>query len=444
MSTFLLLGRTGDIIAVLPFLKAEADAGNKPTLVVSEEFASVLDGVSYVNVAPFDGGVHLIREAFEWAKERFPEVKSLQVTGSVKDVEEITYKPAGKARATATSFIKEMWSIAGHLKDWDNVWPLTFDQRSPDREAKLVDLVKPQKNPKGGRPRKERPFILVACHGTSSPFPYAGLLMEVLRLKFSGQFDVVELPQAERIYDLLALYERAHCLVATDSAPLHLARAVPTLPVIALTNDRPILWNGSPWLPQWAWCSRYHDWPERALEMLTAIETCREQRCLPFVHVWNQYEDARNQRSFTIERVPIFKGACGRDSGNVLKDSKRVPFLKDCLRMGLQRATDSEVVVLTRPDTRLDLDGVFPPQCHPFHLPSPCYACRMTRNGNGDTFSPITDLFSASKSWWKSHLAEIPDYLLGSDYTWSEGLRTLFQKHGAQDVTGVCYREAKA
>ena len=34
--TYCLLGRTGDLCSILPFLKAEADAGEKPTLVVSE------------------------------------------------------------------------------------------------------------------------------------------------------------------------------------------------------------------------------------------------------------------------------------------------------------------------------------------------------------------------------------------------------------------------
>ena len=294
------------------------------------------------------------------------------------------------------------------------------------------------KSAKGGRPRKERPFILVACQGTSSPFPYAGLLLEVIRLKFKDDFDVIELPQAERIYDLLALYERAHCLVATDSAPLHLARAVPSLPVIALTNDRPILWNGSPWLPQWAWCSRYHDWPERALEMLAAIETCRAPETLPFICVWNNYDLAKIPSAFNRNSLPVWPGACGRDSANVLRDQKRIPYLKDCLRMGLQRATDSEFVCLTRPDTRIRGDVFFIKDGV-----GAGFAQRLTYNGSGDTFSPITDLFCATKAFWKAHLAEIPDYLLGSDYTWSEGLRVLFQKHGAVDVTGACYREEK-
>ena len=433
MSTYLLLGRTGDILAILPFLTAEADAGDKPTLIVSNQHTSVLEGVSYVNVVPFDGGIHMLRHAWEWAREKYPAVKSLQVIGASKDVSEITYGPAGQKHAMTTSFVKEMWKLAGHMDWWDDVLPLVIDQRDVLREMKLLEDVGLVRRPgKGGRPRKEKLLILVSLQGSSSPFPYGELLLELLRGRFGQTHQIMELPKAERIYDLLALYERAHCLVATDSAPLHLARVVPSLPVIALTNDTPMLWNGSPWAPQWSWCCRYHDWPERAVEMLTAIADCRESNALPFIHVWNNYDPSRLPRNFNRSSLPVWSGACGRDSANVLKDPKRIPYLRDCLRMGLQRATASELVCLTRPDTRIDI----------YNFDGPAYAYRMTRNGTGDTFSPIVDMFCARKEWWQSHLAEIPDFLLGSDYAWSEALRVLFVKHGAKDVTGVCYREA--
>ena len=436
MSAYLLLGRAGDILSVLPFLRAEVDTGDKPTLIVSNQQTSVLEGVSYVNVVAFDGGLHLLREAYAWAKEKFPDVKSLQVMGHSDVVREVTYGPAGKPHATCTSFVKEMWSLAGKLGSWDECWPLVFDQRNPKRETALVKSVDPANRKTGGRPPKPRPIILVSCRGHSSPFPYADLLMELLRGRFSKDYQVLELPQAERIYDLLALYERAHCLVAVDSDPLHLARAVPGLPVIALTNDRPILWNGSPWAPQWTWCCRYHDWPERATEMLRAIEHCRDETEIPFISVWSNYGKDWPQENYNRKFLSVSPSACGRDSANVLNDPKRIPYLRDCLRMGLQRATDNEVVCLTRPDTRFTLAPLAE------HWGSPCFSYRLTRNGAGDTFSPIVDMLAATKGWWKEHLAEIPDFLFGGDYAWSEALRVLFANHGAHDVTGVCYREA--
>jgi len=66
---------------------------------------------------------------------------------------------------------------------------------------------------------------------------------------------------------------------------------------------------------------------------------------------------------------------------------------------------------------------------------------RLTRNGAGDTFSPIVDMLARPKAggrstWPRSRLS------FGGDYAWSEALRVLFANHGAHDVTGVCYREA--
>jgi hypothetical protein len=130
---------------------------------------------------------------------------------------------------------------------------------------------------------------------------------------------------------------------------------------------------------------------------------------------------------------------CGRDSANTVKDPKRVPYLKDCLRMGLQRAKEDNLVCLIRPDTIFNKDQSGWVRMRK----DPSFAYRMTRNGSGDTFSTIADMFCASKTWWKSRLAEIPDLLFGSDYYWSEALRVLFQKHGAVDVTGACYRVEK-
>lgn len=423
MNSYLLLGRTGDLLSILPFLKTEPE---KPNLVVSNQHVDLFDGVSYVNAVPFDGGIHMLREAFDFAKEKFPDVKSLQVIGNTNDVAELTYAPNGQNSAITTSFVKEIWKIAGKMHLWDDVLPLVFDQRNPERETALLKSCNV-----AGTPGRKKPLLLVSIKGNTSPFPYCDLLMELLRLKFGKEFHILELPKAEHIYDLLALYEKAHCIVTVDSAPLHLARACPDLPVIALTNDRPMLWNGSAWEPNWAWCCRYHDFPERATEMLAAIETCTQPYHLPFIGVWNAYE--QRPESFAMPGLPVLMGACGRDSANTIKDEKRIPYLKDCLRMGLQRAKDKEQVALMRKDT---VHNVM--ECYP----DAWFAYRLTRSGESETFAPIVDIFGARQSWWKERLSEIPDLLFGTDYYWSQALWALFKKHGAVDVTGACYRMA--
>ena len=67
--------------------------------------------------------------------------------------------------------------------------------------------------------------------------------MEAIKRKHGGRCRIVDLcdVRASRIYDLLGLFERASLLITGDTYALHLATAVPRLPVIALVNDNPFL-----------------------------------------------------------------------------------------------------------------------------------------------------------------------------------------------------------
>ena len=257
-----MLGRVGDLCNILPFLHRESLSGEKPRLTVAAEFAPVMDGVSYVETIVYPGPHYEIAKAMQEAP---PGTICLQVNGPVDQVQKFTYR--GK-HAMKDSFQKEQWHAAGHMDWWDLNLPLVFDRRNPEREKALIERVLPKR--KGSKAKK---LILVAAGSISSPFPCRELLWELLNLKFRNNYQLLDLSEvkAERFYDMLALYERAYCLVAVDSAPLHLGRATPQLPVLALTNDRPLLWAGSAWRPNWAWCCRYRDFPTRAVEMFDVI-----------------------------------------------------------------------------------------------------------------------------------------------------------------------------
>lgn len=414
MNTYVLLGRTGDLCAVLPFLKKEDGC----RLVVSNQHSSLLEGVSYVDCVPFDGGVHMLKEAYEWTKSKFSAVKSLQVIGDAGVVLEATYKPSNAQRAMASSFVKEMWRVAGKLDKWDECWPLVFDRRSPEREAKLLA------DNGFARKGKFKKLILVADEGHSSPFNRKPLLWELIQGRFGKQYQVMRLPKAERFYDLLAIYERAVMLVSIDSAPLHLARACPKLPVVALTRDEPLLWNGTPWMPQHVFYCRYSDFTDRAVEMLDTME-----HRLKFAHlqdsvcVWNAC-DGGVAKVEDFDTLPLTVGITGRDSSQSVKDTKRYPFLRESIRMALQRCPNGRVC-LTRPGV---VSGTLPA--------GPCYAYRMEK-----TFVPVVDLFCAPSATWRSIFHDIPDLILGRDHNWGNALWAMFKKLGAQDVTGVCHKE---
>lgn len=424
---WLQLGRSGDVMNILPLLHRDAQTGEKPKLMVAAEFAPLLDGVPYVDPVVFNGAHHELAAAIEQAKGMADQVIVTQTNGPVEAVR-LAYQMAGLEGATTTSYQKESWRLAGRLKDWDDLVPLPIVfRRNHQYEEELLRVTRAP-----GRAKSTRP-ILVAADGTSSPFPYRDLLLELIRGRFGEKHRIIDLAtvKARRIYDLLALYERAHCLVAIDSALLHLARAIPKLPVFALCNDTPSLWYGSHWTPNMAWYCRYHDFPQRAVEMLDAISVWHNPQSR-LVRVWNAYDGGQPQ-PIGAREVPVHFGTLGRDSGNTIKDEKRIPYLRDCIRMGLQRASDTDLVLVTRPDTQfnntaavMDYDA--------------CYAYRMDGKDGNQTFVPAVDMFCASKAWWKKHLPEVPDLLFGKDFLWSQCLWALFEKHGAKNLTGVVYR----
>lgn len=199
---------------------------------VCKEFAGLFDGISYAEPVIFDGPMFALDAAMQQARGMNSEAVTCQLVGPEEIVKQAVITRNGvEYRATTESFQKDAWNLLGRLGEWKNQYPLVFDKRDSAREAELCARV---------LPKNRKKTILVSHGGISSPFPYGETLLELLRLKFKA-FNIVDISEvkAERFYDLLGLYEKAHCLVATDSAPLHLACALPQLPVVALTQDRP-------------------------------------------------------------------------------------------------------------------------------------------------------------------------------------------------------------
>lgn len=439
MKLYIQLGKTGDILNILPLLWLDAQAGNRSALMVAKDYAGLLDGVGYCDKVVFDGhAAELERAIVEARSWGWKELVCTQVIGPEETVRKCTYQPAGLAHAVTTSYQKEAWRVAGKLAHWDSLPPLVFDKRDAKREAALLGPP---------RPGKKLPVILVAAESDSSPFPHKELLWYLLRHEFRTGYRLVDLStvKAERFYDLLVLFESAHCLVAVDSAPLHLAWACRNnLPVVALTQDQPLLWRGSAWRPNHVFYCRYGDFPKRCLDMLRVIGNLEPWECLfpkepCVVHVFNAYEG--NGKSFNAFDgwcpTPIEPGSCGRDSAMPpVSDSRRLPWLKDALRMGLQRADSEDLVCLTKPGVEF-AEGI---ASRLTGLSHPVWSHRMERGQDGDTHHPALDLFAAQKSWWESHLREIPDLLLGSDYEWSAVLKEIMRRDGGRELIGATYK----
>lgn len=458
------LGRAGDLINVLPLAWADAQAGKRTAIMTTAEFAPILEGCSYVTPIIFPGKMAELDKAMRYAATLSKDVVNCQLVGPREIVKNIVEAEGGTAYKTSTeSFLKDQWVLAGRYQEWRNQYPLVFDQRDEAREAKLLEQLQNIIRPTHNTNRRALRPILVSASGVSSPFPYRKLLFELLRLKFWRNHAIISLDQfkAERLYDLLGIFERSVCLVSTDSAPLHLAYACSRLPVVALANDKPSLWHGSVWRPNHICHIRYSDFPSRAVEMLEAIDNirapgspfCEDVKQKPkIVHLWSQYEltddnrerneDARHtwQQAYLMNRwvaCPIEVGAQGRDTANVLKDKKRYPFLKEIIRMGLMRCEEDDVLCLTRSDT------AFGPGLTEALLDKPeqpKFAHRSIQGPNGKSWHPVVDLFAFTKGWWEQHRKELPEMVMGMDRNWPRILAEMLKGHGAKELKFSVYR----
>lgn len=432
------LGKTGDIVSLLPPLRVMAtEAGERIKVMVAKKYASVLEGCSYVDPVVWNGDWLDLRGAYDEARKSFDQIIVAQQAGPAADMRELSHGPAWPkgvpvpkegAHAFEDSFVKQAWRCLGKQALRRQMPPMVFDRRDPAREAALLEKL--------GVAKKK--VLLVSCGGQTSPFKYKELLMHLLTVDRDGrQWKVIDLDEveAERFYDLLGLFERAKCLVAVDSAPLHLARAVPTLPVVAIVQDQPTAWHGSPWQPNHVVHCRYGDFPERALECVRAVEG----------HSANGIRLGRNGgRAFILVyhgRNPVAqverqqwtgnhldwvetecqKGSLGRDGGGF-------PFLKDVIGMATMRAAMNDMIVLTRSDTCLA------------RVPEgPCWSFRTTRTANGENWAGIVDMMAFPRSWYEANLAHIPDFIMGPDSFWSRAMMELLKATGGVELEGGCF-----
>lgn len=201
------LGRYGDCVNALPIAYELSKQGSLPRFYISKEFASILDGVTYVQPMVVSLDYKEVRKILH------PDMVCVQ-----------SYKHPDSNRLT-DSYQKESWRIAGWLDKFGKL-PLVFDNRSPEREAALAQKYNVNEE-----------TILVAGKGCSSPFKFD--IWDGMK----GVDNIVNLSEvkAEKVYDIIGLIEKACLLLTIDTAPLHFAQATET-PVVALLNDG---WFGS-------------------------------------------------------------------------------------------------------------------------------------------------------------------------------------------------------
>lgn len=267
-------GKFGDIIQCLPAFKAIRDrTGVKPTVIVSKEFASVFEGVSYVTPDVTDAHWYNDVERIDaYIKERYggaiwPQwwnagndelMKataahggiSLRVHGTNWSIDQSRYP----------GFMQSMWLRMGFTISEMSTLPLIFDRRSPVRENLLRGRVI-------GRHRK--PVVLYNFNGQASPFAPVPEVMKMLE-PFQSRIQFIDLAEvfADRIYDLIGLMDSSIGVITIDTASLHLVRAS-SAPYIAFTRDG---WSGSVALGNVALNIKYSQAMERLNEVPPVLE----------------------------------------------------------------------------------------------------------------------------------------------------------------------------
>lgn len=208
------LGRIGDILNILPACR-HLGIGH---MLINPQFNFVLTGQSYVMGVHWAGDMEDLRSATQFAHIISPDVRVPQLFGRIQ--------PDGLPPRTRDSFVIDQWDrLKPGLGDMWGKLPLEFDQRSEERELKLLTEL--------GLVDIDHDVLLVNLFSHSSPVAadYAQAIMTYLRERYAD-WHIVDLSnvRAEAYCDLLAVYECAAGLITADTATLHLCRACPNLP----------------------------------------------------------------------------------------------------------------------------------------------------------------------------------------------------------------------
>lgn len=410
------LRRAGDIINLLPALRRESlKRGRKMRLVVHRDFAPVLDGVSYVEPVIWDGS---------WEDPITAARKHNAVNAQV-------FGQGLRPNMQAENFAKLAWKQIG--LQFNRYSPLVFDQRSAAREEELAKSVF----------QTDKPKILIKLHGYSSPFGESSWMKTVLTQEFQNSAEIVYLDQvkAGRLYDLLGLMDRAHCIVTVDTSTLWLCQATRT-PSIQFVNG--LGFSASPPRGNVILRMPYHDvtqkWGDivRAVRKAITVSSHGNSKVLVFSDFKPQdYETQKRQDEAYVTwgslgaRLHAFHGT---RTSTMLGDYRAMPFVRDMIDSAF-RTGNEDIVVITNNDIRFDpkLGESIDRACREFGC---WWTYRLTDPG-GRT-DQGADTFAFTRSWWHLHEHLFPDYLLGY-YNWDDVFVRLMQWSGCTERERLIY-----
>jgi hypothetical protein len=435
---FIMLGRYGDIINLLPVLKYEHEQFNyKPGLLVSKDYADMLEGCSYLQPIIFDGRFEKINEAIASINDRYADYEIINCA---------VYGHSYHYKRQCHSFLREAWHKSRCPIAFGQL-PLVFDKRNEERESKLLYELNLKENKK---------IIVTALSGNSSIFHQANYLLAQLKQRLNHRdYQIVDISnyRATRFYDLLALYEIADCLVASDSAPLHLANAVPSLDVISLVNDKGT-WYQSDWKPNHILRMSYKEVQHRLDDIVNVIKTKNHRK----IHYLTSMPETPNEETKrrinfatdTIKREMIFTQKYW--TFNVYEN--KLPKIKDMINCIAERnINDDDIIFIANSDIsivpnltgfllNLRKGGAAYFHRHDFkRLDKPLISEVEIKQGSWYIGS---DAFAFTKRWWLNNRNIFPDMYYARE-AWDMIMRNMIKRfHGFEIFTSIYHEKHKS
>jgi len=401
--TILCLGRFGDITNALPIAWELHRVHKKPIRwIVAKEFASIFNGVSYVEPIVWNGHYQNQTLAANWAGGN-------RLGGRIVPVS--AYGGSDRLKSTS-SYQLEGWRIAGWLHRFGE-FPMVFDKLNPVDAGCFGDP-------------KEEPFILVNLGSISSPIQKLNGLFDALKSELP-EFKLMNMADLKlpHVYDLVSVMNCAQLTISVDSVPLHLAKAA-ICPVISIINDG---WLGSVPPPTSIASFRYADVTVESV-VKAAVSVLRRPQVKVFhaVHLHgkeNRHKAAQEtwKKLYSQGVFPIHISELPRNA-QTLHDKRPLPFMKDIFEAAMEKAGSNDVIMLTNDDIRIE-EGIID-WCQK-HV-SLYGAATMRRVDIGQAGVHCgRDVWAATKTWLQENWNELPDCVLGEaifDMHWAAIVRS--------------------
>jgi hypothetical protein len=221
-----MLGRYGDVLNILPWLHHLNAHGKRPVLMVAEQFADIAPHIKeYADVEVWHGDYKHCLAAEQHARKNYAEVQNASVYG-----DGLVY------HRKAQDFCREAWLRAGGRMALDL---FNISNGGVIRLSGFDEAYHKQLLTEHGLGNKQGKLVLYSLNGHSSPLPQEDQWRTAIHNRFARYGRVIDVGQLRlrSICDLTAFYRIADLLITSDSAPLHMAGAVPSLPYVALRND---------------------------------------------------------------------------------------------------------------------------------------------------------------------------------------------------------------